>query len=167
MALGCLRTQLRAGQPLVAPAELLNQLLFETSPERFVTLFLLRLGSDGRGSYLSAGHNTAFLYRRSSGRLEDISSNNLIVGAFDFATFQSASIALQSGDVLLVYSDGLSEAENPAGNMLGEDAIREALKESAGAGANEVQAALLDLVDRFTEGHSQSDDITMIIIESL
>ena len=167
MALGCLRTQLRSGQPLVAPAELLNQLLFETSPERFVTLFLLQLGRDGRGSYLSAGHNTAFLYRRGSGGVEDISSNNLIVGAFDFATFHSASITLESGDVLLVYSDGLSEAENPAGTMLGEDAIRETLKESAEAGANEVEAALLDLVDVFTEGHSQSDDITMVIIESL
>ncbi len=166
MALGCLRTQLRSGHPLVSPIESLNLLLSETAPERFVTMFLLQLDANGNGTYLSAGHNTAFLLRGASGHLEDIVSNNMIVGAFDFATFHSDTISLTPGDVLLVYSDGLSEAEKPSGEMLGEEAVRKTLKDNARGGVDVVQAALLDLVESFTEGHAQNDDITMIIVEA-
>ena len=165
MVLGCMRLQLRTGCPLAEATGALNGLLSDTTPDRFVTMFLLQLDRQGRGQFISAGHNTAYVYRSASAGLEEVPSNCMLVGAFDFATFWSEPITLQSGDVLLIYSDGLSEAENTEGQMLGEDAVRQVMERSGANGAEKVKHDLLDLIERFTGGHAQSDDITLVTIE--
>ena len=60
---------------------------------------------------------------------------SLILGAFDFATFDAAPFELQHGDVLLVYSDGLTEAEDPSGQMFGEERVKEILLKEGPFGA--------------------------------
>ena len=165
MVLGCVRLQLRTGCPLAEATGALNQLLLDMTPDRFVTLFLLQLDRQGCGQFISAGHNTAYVYRSASAGLEEVPSTCMLVGAFDFATFQSEPITLQSGDVLLIYSDGLSDAENTEGQLLGEDAVRQVMERSGANGAEKLKYDLLDLIERFTGGHAQSDDITLVTIE--
>jgi len=168
MILGCLDMQLRAG---VKPAEALNQLnkyLCEKSASnRFATLFLFLVNPAGAGHYISAGHNPAYLFRTASGEIEELPSNNLLLGAFDFVSYQSAPLSLLKGDVLVVYSDGLVEAEDEDGDMLGPELVMEVIRREARSGAEHLESKLIETIADFTRGHAQSDDITLVIVERM
>src|SRR5207245_10262897 len=119
MLLGCLQMQLRAGVPIDEAINRLNRFLCEkSSSSRFVTMFLFTLSSEGSGKFISAGHNPTYLFRAATGEIEEIGSNNMIVGAFSFVSYQSNALQLHKGYVLVVYSDGLYEAETPQGELL-------------------------------------------------
>ncbi len=166
MLLGCLQMQLRAGLPIDEAINRLNRFLCEKSSSgRFVTMFLFTLSSEGSGKFISAGHNPTYLFRAATGEIEEIGSNNMIVGAFSFVLYQSSPLQLHKGDVLVVYSDGLTEAENPQGEMLGEDRVKEVIRMEASAGAKHLEDKLLETIQNFTVGRSQTDDITITIVE--
>src|SRR5215831_3610242 len=166
MLLGCLEMQLRAGVALAEAVTRLNRFLYEkTSASRFVTMFLFTMTSDGRGQYISAGHNPTYVFRAATGEIEELTSNNIIVGAFSFATYEPADLQLNPGDVLLAYSDGLTEAENPRGEMLGEEGVKAVIRSEAPQGAKQLEQKLLETIQTFTAGRSQTDDITLILVE--
>lgn len=166
MLLGCLQMQLRAGLALGEAAVRLNRFLCEkSSASRFVTMFMFILNSDGTGKYISAGHNPSYLFRAATSQIEELQSNNMIVGAFQFATYEAAPLNLNPGDILLAYSDGLTEAENPQGEMLGEEGVKQVILSEAPRGSQQLEAKLLDTIQSFTAGQSQSDDITLILVE--
>ena len=164
--LGCLQMQLRAGATVHDSINRLNRFLCEkSSASRFVTMFLFTMNSEGQGTYISAGHNPSYLYRAATHEIEELHSNNMIVGAFPFATYEPASLQLNQGDVLLAYSDGLTEAENLKGEMLGEEAVKEIMRTEASAGAKQLEQKLLDTIQSFTAGRLATDDITLILVE--
>src|SRR5215467_13897288 len=166
MLLGCLQMQIRAGVGLQEALNRLNRFLCEkSSAARFVTMFVFTMNSDGCGKYISAGHNPTYVFRAATGEIEELHSNNIIVGAFAFATYEPASLKLNPGDVLLAYSDGLTEAENPNGEMLGEEGVKAVIRSEATAGAKQLEQKLLDTIQSFTAGRSQTDDITLILVE--
>ncbi len=166
MLLGCLQMQLRGGSDMGEALNRLNRFLCEkSSASRFVTMFLFRLDSEGRGRFISAGHNPSYLFRAATGDIEELDSNNMIVGAFAFASFESASLELRQGDVLVAYSDGLTEAENPQGEMLGEEGVKQIIRSEASSGAKHLEQKLLERIQAFTAGRSQTDDITIMIVE--
>ena len=166
MLLGCLQMQLRANVPLHESLHRLNRFLCEkSSSSRFVTMFLFTLDSKGSGQYISAGHNPTYLFRAASGDIEEIVSNNMIVGAFPSINYEAARLQLNKGDVLLAYSDGLTEAENPQGEMLGEERVKAIIRAEARAGSTNLERKLLDAIHNFTMGRSQTDDITIVIVE--
>jgi len=166
MLLGCLQMQLRANVPVDESLSRLNRFLCEkSSASRFVTMFLFTLGSDGSGKYISAGHNPTYLFRAASRDIEEIASNNMIVGAFPSATYNAAALQLNKGDVLVAYSDGLTEAENPQGEMLGEERVKNIIRAEAPAGSKQLERKLLETIQSFTMGRSQTDDITIVIVE--
>lgn len=167
MALGCLDAQLRSDERLESALVALNSILCEKEPGRFVTLFLLRFDADGECCYASAGHNTAYVYRAAHAAIEELPSTSLVAGVMPECEFKSEHFTLRAGDALLVYSDGLTEAENATGEMLGEDMVRATILEYASAGAESLKGALLDLVLSFTGGEKQSDDITFFVVEKL
>jgi len=166
MLLGCLQMQLRAGLPVNEAVNRLNRFLCEKSSSgRFVTMFLLTLNSDGCGKYISAGHNPSYLFRAATREIEELGSNNMIVGAFSSATYQPDRLQLEKGDVLVVYSDGLTEAENPQGEMLGEEQVKAVIRLEAPSGSKHLEQKLLETIQGFTRGRSQTDDITLMIVE--
>jgi serine phosphatase RsbU (regulator of sigma subunit)/pSer/pThr/pTyr-binding forkhead associated (FHA) protein len=166
MLLGCLQMQLRADVPIDEALNRLNRFLCEkSSASRFVTMFLFTLNSDGSGKYISAGHNPSYLFRAATGEIEELDSNNMIVGAFPFATYETATLELNRGDLLLAYSDGLTEAENLQGEMLGEEGVKKVIRAEAPAGAKHLEQKLLATIQSFTVGRSPTDDITIMIVE--
>jgi sigma-B regulation protein RsbU (phosphoserine phosphatase) len=166
MLLGCLQMQMRAGLPLDEAMNRLNRFLCEkSSSSRFATMFSFTLGPDGQGRYISAGHNPTYLFRAATGQIEELASNNMIVGAFQFATYEAATLNMNPGDVLLAYSDGLTEAENPLGEMLGEEAVKTVILAAAPTGSQQLEQKLLSTIQSFTAGRSLTDDITLIIVE--
>src|SRR6266850_1417835 len=166
MLLGCLQMKLRANVHVHESLNRLNRFLCEkSSASRFVTMFLFTLDSEGSGKYISAGHNPTYVFRAARRDIEEIASNNMIVGAFPSATYSAAALQLNKGDVLVAYSDGLTEAENPQGEMLGEEHVKNIIRTEAPAGSKHLERKLLETIQNFTMGRSQTDDITLVIVE--
>jgi phosphoserine phosphatase RsbU/P len=165
MILGSLHANIRSDTTIEASTNGLNKLMCDKAPTgKFVTLFIVEFQDDGSAKYISAGHTTAYLYRASTSTIEEFSSNGMVVGAFDFARFETSQLALGAGDILIIYSDGLTEAENAAGDMLGEPPVLETIRLSGSQGASSVLQSLTDLLQQFTQGHGQTDDITIAAI---
>jgi sigma-B regulation protein RsbU (phosphoserine phosphatase) len=89
------------------------------------------------------------------------------LGSFKFATYQSAAFTLDPGDVLVIYSDGLTEAENPREEMFGEERLQALIAKSAPLGGPALEDNLLAEITGFTEGTPQTDDITFVLIQRL
>lgn len=165
---GALQMECRSGASLPQMMDRINRYLCEKSQSnRFVTLFLFTVDAEGRGEFISAGHNPAYLYRAGSGQVEALSARDLILGAFDFATYSSLPLSMGPGDILVVYSDGITEAMNPRDQMFGEESLIELIRENAPRGCANLEESILRSIDDFTEGMSQTDDMTMIIVQKL
>jgi sigma-B regulation protein RsbU (phosphoserine phosphatase) len=144
----------------------INQLLCEKSlPDQFVTLFLFLLRPDGVGQFISAGHNIAYLFRSETGKIEELIPDAYFLGMFDFASYQSRTLYLNKGDVLVVYSDGLTDAENPQQEMFGEDRLLEIIRREGPSGSRAVEQSFLKAIEDFTQGAPQTDDITFVVVE--
>lgn len=143
-----------------------NRLLVEKSASnRFVTLFLFVVDENGSGECISAGHNPAYLFHAATGEIEEIPAGGLILGAFGFARYESRPLKLEPADVLVIYSDGLTEAQSPTEEMFGEERLRDLICTHAPRGAVALERALLDAVQDFTRGYGQTDDITLLLLE--
>jgi serine phosphatase RsbU (regulator of sigma subunit) len=168
MVLGALSIEFHSG---TGPQEVLNrvnQLLCEKSlPFQFVTLFLFVLNPDGSGQFINAGHNPAYLFRAATGKIEKLVSDLYVLGLFDFAVYQSSAFQLCRGDVLLVYSDGLTDAQNQREEMFGDKTLRDLMRQDAPSGGPVLVRSLLKAVEEFTQGTPQTDDITFIVVEKL
>jgi serine phosphatase RsbU (regulator of sigma subunit) len=163
---GALHMEFRTSSRCDTVLNRVNKFLCEKAVAgRFVTLFAASLDAQGTGHYISAGHNTAYLYRRSTGSIEELPSGGLILGAFSFAAYECAPLQLCEGDLLIVYSDGLTEAEGPGGEMFGEDRLRELIQQEGGAGSHALERKLLGAMEEFTRGMAQTDDITFVLVE--
>ena len=166
MVLGALSMEFRSRTQPEEVLNRVNQLLCDKSlAYQFVTLFLFLLGPTGAGQFISAGHNTAYLFRSATGKIEDLVPDAFVLGMFDVATYQSSPLHLDRGDLLMVYSDGLTDAENPREKMFGEERLLEIIRNHAPAGSSAVEQCLLREIETFTEGMPQTDDITFVIVE--
>ena len=92
-------------------------------------------------------------------------SPNLVLGAFDRVDYSATPVELLEGDILVVYSDGLTEAENLKGDMFGERRLIDLIQAQANKGAGALQKIILDDVEAFTESHAQTDDITLLLVQ--
>jgi len=163
---GALQMECRGGGPLDESLQAVNTYLCEKSQSnRFVTLFLFRSDADGRGEFLSAGHNPAYLYRAATGEIEELSAQGLVLGAFDFARYTSTPLELNHGDLILIYSDGITDAENPQGEMFGEARLIALIREYASLGCAELERRILEAVEEFTQGQVQTDDMTCVLVQ--
>ena len=129
---------------------------------RFVTLFYGVLFPDGRLTYCNAGHNAPMLV--TGGDVQRLETGGMVLGIFDSAAFEEASVMLQSGDFLVTFSDGVSEALSEEGEEYGDDRL---LGSIADMTASEVEPRLkhvLENVSAFTAGAAQSDDVTAMIV---
>ncbi len=166
MVLGALSVELRSGIRLQEVLNRVNRLLCEKSlVSQFVTLFLFSLGTDGEGQFISAGHNPAWLFRSTTGNIENLIADAPVLGIFEKASYQHRAFHLCKGDVLVVYSDGLTDAENLQGEMFGKKRLREIIQLKAPSGAGAVEEAFLKAIQDFTEGMPQTDDVTFLVVE--
>jgi sigma-B regulation protein RsbU (phosphoserine phosphatase) len=166
MVLGALSMDFRSGPQPQEVLNRVNQLLCEKSlPFQFVTLFLFVLNADGSGQFINAGHNPAYLFRAATGKIEKLLSDLHVLGMFDFASYKSSALQLSKGDILVVYSDGLTDAENQQHEMFGEKRLLHLIREDAPLGSQLLVAKLLKAIEEFTQGTPQTDDITFVVVE--
>lgn len=166
MLLGALSMEFRAGTHSHEVLNRVNRLLYEKSlPFQFVTLFLFLLSPEGAGQFISAGHNPVYLFRAATGKIEEMVSDSYVLGLFDFASYQPRSLHLCKGDILVVYTDGLTEAENQQEEMFGEERLLSIIRQHAPAGSHALKQTILRAIEDFTQGEPQTDDITFVIVE--
>jgi phosphoserine phosphatase RsbU/P len=88
-----------------------------------------------------------------------------VLGVFHDASYQHRAFQLCIGDILVVYSDGLTDAENPQGEMFGEKRLREIIQREAPCGGQAVENAFLRAIGEFTQSMPQTDDVTFLVVE--
>jgi serine phosphatase RsbU (regulator of sigma subunit) len=129
---------------------------------KFVTLFYGRITPDGRLSYCNAGHNPPLLVGR--GGIRRLETGGPVVGLFPEMAFEDDVVQLMPGDQLIVYSDGLPDAENSAGEEMGEEALESAIRASASLDPQRQLDALFDHVAAFSGEAAQNDDRTALVL---
>jgi sigma-B regulation protein RsbU (phosphoserine phosphatase) len=143
----------------------LNQFLLErTRGEKYATVFYATVSASGALCYSNAGHCAPFLVGR-EGRLRRLHTSGMPVGMLEGSPFQTVRTTVQAGDKIVIYSDGLTEAENADGQFFETERLRACLKENAQLDAIGLHRALLKAVDVFAEGGVIRDDITVLVLE--
>lgn len=144
---------------------LLNDFLLGFSRmETFATLFVgvVDLGT-ATLSYCSAGHPPAILVRASTGEIEALDVQSGVVGAFHEMSYRNGRVRLSEGDMLLLYTDGTTEARAQDGSFFGEDGLRDAVMSQAPRGFDGLLDRMLGVLDGFT-GRSLEDDVAMVCL---
>jgi sigma-B regulation protein RsbU (phosphoserine phosphatase) len=139
-----------------------HALIARSVDARFATAFLIVVADDGRAAYCNAGHNPPLLF--SGGRVRRLDTGGTIVGVFEEAVYEQEVLQLQPDDMLVLYSDGVSEAQDAAEHEFGEARVRAAAAAAMAEGPEAVLAAILDAVRVFTGGAPQSDDVTVVVM---
>jgi len=134
------------------------------SGSRFSTAFVAELEpGNGRLTYVNAGHNWPVL-RRADLKVERLETGGLPLGIMSSAQYQCGSTNLVAGDVLVIFSDGLIEAEDDNQQEFGEPAMLAAIDDTCRRSAVDVLAQLLRSVDSFVGPARQHDDITCMVV---
>jgi phosphoserine phosphatase RsbU/P len=153
--------------PSLAPEELcarLNTLLCRNmASDRFVTLFYGQLnGRERRLRYVSAGHNSPFILH-GDGSHERLREGGVVLGVFPNQAFKSEVIQLRSGDRLVLFTDGVTEACNGEDEEFGEERLLGVLHENRGQTATEIQKKILQAASEFSRAPWR-DDATLLVV---
>jgi len=142
-----------------------NRFLIERARgEKYATVFYCTVNRDGELRWSNAGHPKPFLVRGNA-EVSCLESTGLPLGMLDLASYEVKQIQLQPGDKVVLYSDGLSEAESADGEFFDKKGLPEVLRANASLPCKEFHAKLLEAVEDFSEGAELSDDITMLVLE--
>jgi sigma-B regulation protein RsbU (phosphoserine phosphatase) len=144
-----------------------HQLCRSTEANRFATLFLGMYDDSVRTlSYTNAGHNPPMLVRR-EGAIQRLTVGGMMAGAFDWASYEEATVTLDRGDTLVIFSDGLTEAENGRGQEFGEDRLAKLIISNRHLGANELRDTVFEAVQKWSGEGERADDQTLVIIKAV
>ena len=174
LLMASLRASLR-GMTLDAPHDLaitmerVNRLVYEASASnRYATFFFATFNTATRELvYVNAGHNAPFLIRRNNGAFDvmRLEAGGPVVGLLSFATYEEQRLMLGPGDMLLSYTDGVSEAMTLEQEEWGEERMLGAAQMLADGSAREVLEHLFTQADRFTGKAPQYDDMTLLVLK--
>jgi sigma-B regulation protein RsbU (phosphoserine phosphatase) len=165
---GSLRAATHIGYaPHISMAKV-NYLLWESiERNQFVTAFYGILDATNRSlSYSNAGHNPALLMD-STGDIRFLERGGLPLGMFKQTRYHEYYLTLEPGELLVLYTDGVTEAINSKGEELGRDRLARAVKNSAKLSAREMIRALHEEVTEWTDGKGPDDDATFFVIKAL
>ena len=138
-----------------------------TGFDKFITAFTGLYRPDKRTlDYVNAGHNPPMLLR-ASGELEELEIGGLLLGVFEGAEYERGQVTLAPGDVLAVFTDGVTEAMSPDGEEFHEDRLEKILRETQDQTAQGILNAIRSAIITFTGSSTQlSDDLTLIVLKA-
>ncbi|EFL51160.1 protein serine/threonine phosphatase [Solidesulfovibrio fructosivorans JJ]] len=153
-----------------APGEVLRDVNRELTRDvygtgRFMTLFYMEIDPAARtATFARGGHDPAMRYDPATGGIDALTARGMALGVAEEARFETGAAALAPGQVILIGSDGLWEAENAAGEMFGKERTRDILAKAAPDGAQAVLDALFAALDAFRGAKSLDDDVTLVVV---
>lgn len=145
----------------------INDIIYQNTPsDKFISFFWARYGiGTGILEYVNAGHNPPFVFRADSEPIA-LSEGGMLLGAMStFIAYEHGQHRMRDGDVIVLYTDGVTEALNELDEEYGEDRLREVIRLNLALDAAGIQAAIVRDVRRFTND-TYSDDITMLVIKA-
>ncbi|MBE9485646.1 MAG: SpoIIE family protein phosphatase [Chloroflexi bacterium] len=155
------------------PAEMLkslNRFFFDNMDcsDLFVTMFYAQYSPDTyKLGYSSAGHNNPLLWRQKKQEIELLDADGLIFGIKPTVEFQQKTTQLEAGDILLLYTDGIVEAEDNNNEFFGTERLGKLIQESVDLSAQELIDRIMDQVRMFTGLRHFNDDITLVVMKIL
>ena len=160
--------QADANDSIVKTIAAVNRYLVESiPPNRFVTLFYAELDpKNGSLAFLNAGHNPPLIVH-AGGTMEQLASGGLPLGILADADFREGRTKLYPGDVLVIYSDGVSEAVNPNGEEFGATRLYEVVARNLDTSASGIRDRIESALTKFCQGTPAADDITLVIVKRL
>ncbi|MCS6954247.1 MAG: PP2C family protein-serine/threonine phosphatase [Bryobacterales bacterium] len=143
----------------------LNELLCSgTSPDRFASLFWCYYdAAEGVLRYINAGHLPPLVFRRDAAAPLKLDEGGPVLGVVPDAEYRQSSVRLAPGDLVVMYSDGIVEAENPRGDQFGEERLLEILQENHKKSSEEIRNEVLTRVRVFLGGAHPPDDLTLLV----
>jgi sigma-B regulation protein RsbU (phosphoserine phosphatase) len=153
--------------PLSELATRMNRFLYQsTGANKYATFFYAQIEEGGRLRYVNAGHNPPCLVRCAGQSVEiiELSTGGTVLGLFPELDYTDAEIDLRSGDLLVAFTDGVTEALNVAGEEFGEDRLKELLRSAAGTSADVVAARLSAQMREWIGDAEQYDDLTFVVV---
>lgn len=141
-----------------------RRLFMKTPPERYVTAFIAALDpATGRFSYTNAGHNAGLLIR-TDGTVQKLEANGMPLGLFPVVEYEKVEITLSPGDLVLLYTDGITEAANPAGDEFGLERLQAVAQKYAQEPLVALAVAIETAVEVFADGTPFGDDRTVVLV---
>jgi phosphoserine phosphatase RsbU/P len=162
---------IHCGSALAELMKHVNTLLYEASTSnRYATFFYAQFDAVTRRLiYVNAGHNPPFVLRPRGADFEvfRLEEGGAVVGMLPsmLVNYSQGEFQMEPGDLLVGYTDGISEAMNPAEEEWGEEAMLEEIKKVYGKTSEEILTHVVAGADRFADGAKQHDDMTMIIVK--
>ncbi len=147
-----------------AVGDLNEHLYSQTAADKFATLVFGRFDSKSlQLTYCNAGHNPPFWI--SNGQITKLGVGGMAAGLFEARTYEQETVQLKPGDMLVFYTDGVVEAEDPLDEQFGEERLCELIAQNAFLTADDVQALILDEVNHWSQDGDQRDDITVVVVK--
>ena len=168
LAIAMLRTLAPEDLPLVGLMERLNRLVYEQTPgSRFITMFVAAIDpATWTLTYINAGQ-TPPLLRRRTGEIESLATGGMALGMFDRATYEATELTLNPGDLLVAYSDGVTEAEDPGGIPFDEVGLRQLIETHHDETLDELGETIVAAVVAHADRVRLADDLTVLAARRL
>jgi len=147
-----------------------NTLLQQTfSEEHFISMFYAEFLNDRKGLmlYANAGHNSPMLYRSKDRGVEFLEATGQILGPFPNERYRVENTYIHPDDVLVIYTDGITEARNSSGDQYGERRLAHRIEQLHGKSAEEICRGLLAHVEGFSKGVEDGDDKTIVVVKRI
>lgn len=142
-----------------------NDLILEDAESgMFVTVYHSVFYAGGHSTHINAGHNPPLIYRTSTGEASYMSRGGRAIGWFPDNPLREVELQLDPGDILVYYTDGLTDAENPQGENFGEVRLAQSVLEVANESADDILNHILQSVEVFAEGVTPFDDLTLVVV---
>jgi sigma-B regulation protein RsbU (phosphoserine phosphatase) len=116
-------------------------------------------------TFANGGHNYPLHWDAAAAEVRPMRAQGIVLGIIPQPQFEERSLTLGQGDVILLYTDGVTEAMNPARELFGDERLADILRANHHRGPQEIINAVLTAVTGFAGGQSQADDITMVVIK--
>lgn len=156
-----------ASRPAAAIRDANTIISHDSKSGMFVTLFYGLLDSSTRTfTYVNAGHNPPIHYSAADSSLSELEATGIAMGLLDDAHYAQDTVQMAPGDLLILYTDGITEAENAQQEMFGLERLKNVIHTSHTLSPAEIIEEILTSVREFTGDHPQSDDITLMVIRS-
>ena len=172
---------MRAGNEIAELMSRVNQALYEaSSADRYATFFYAQFDPASRRlTYVNGGHCAPLLFRAGgadaadgapgverlgSKKIERLDEGGPVIGLIPECAYEQAELTLATGDLLVIFTDGVSEAMNSALEEWGEDRLIATVRAAQGCDASETITRILEAADQFAAGAPQHDDMTLIVL---
>ena len=133
---------------------------------RFMTLFICEI--DRRNQvidWVNAGHDPAMIYDRQSGKFEELAGNSLPLGVSKAAVYQKLDREIKPGQMIMIGTDGIWEAQSPQGEMFGKERFKDVIRQHADQSARDIIQAVIKQVDNFRYPLDKTDDVTLVVVK--